>query len=155
MNAESYAVHALDDAPLAEGLDDMAAAKAAASYWADQDGGRRVVIVRQRDGRILDPDGVPETLGVFDIADLLDVHAETVRRWCRAGDLPAARVGREYRVSSHELARYWAAQGGGELWPGLVDVPRPVDRRLDDLARKIRALPDDRRAALADALTQG
>lgn len=155
MTADNYALHALDDAPLVDGLDTLEDAKNAA-LDAEKDGGRRVVIVRRRDGQLLDPGraGVPLTLGVFDVAELVDVHPETVRRWCREGTLPAAKVGREFRISSTELARYWAAQGGGELFPGLVDLPRPVDRRLDDLARKIRALPDDRRNALADALTE-
>lgn len=57
-----------------------------------------------------------QAMTISEAAEVCGVHAETVRRWVRAGDLQAAKFGREYRISKTELARYWAGQGGGDLF---------------------------------------
>lgn len=49
-------------------------------------------------------------------AALLECHPETVRREIREGRLKAARIGRDYRISRHQLEEYWRAQGGGQLF---------------------------------------
>lgn len=54
------------------------------------------------------------TLG--EAADVLSCHKETLRRAIQAGELRAARLGREYRISRIDLQAFWTAQGGGELF---------------------------------------
>jgi excisionase family DNA binding protein len=59
---------------------------------------------------------------LHEVAELLKVHVETVRRAVRAGDLKAAAPGlgkgkgSDLRVSRVELARWWRAKGGGDLF---------------------------------------
>lgn len=57
-----------------------------------------------------------QAMTIAEAAEVCGVHAETVRRWVRAGDLQAAKIGNEYRISKTELARYWADKGGGDLF---------------------------------------
>ena len=63
-----------------------------------------------------------------EIAELLKVHVETVRRVIRNGELKAAAPGlgkakgADLRVSRTELARWWKAKGGGELFDTVTDV---------------------------------
>lgn len=64
-----------------------------------------------------------QLLTAGEVADLLRVSTMTVYRLIRAGELPAVRVGRSYRVRSVDLDSYLEAQ--------LVD-PATVD--LDDVA---------------------
>ncbi len=47
---------------------------------------------------------------------MLTCHKETLRRAIRAGELQAARLGREYRISRADLQAFWTAQGGGDLF---------------------------------------
>jgi excisionase family DNA binding protein len=54
-----------------------------------------------------------------EVADLLRVSTMTVYRLIRAGELPAVRVGRNYRVRSGDLDRYLEAQ---VVDPDAVDV---------------------------------
>ena len=60
-----------------------------------------------------------------DVAEMLGVHVETVRRAVRTGELKAAALGvgkgrgAGLRVSRVELARWWQAKGGGELFEDL------------------------------------
>jgi excisionase family DNA binding protein len=58
-----------------------------------------------------------------EVADQLRVSTMTVYRLIRRGDLPAVRVGRNYRVREGDLTTYLDAQ--------VVD---PADIDLDDLA---------------------
>jgi len=57
-----------------------------------------------------------------EVAELLGVHVETVRRTVRNGELRAAAIGvgkgkgAGFRVSRVELARWWRAKGGGKLF---------------------------------------
>jgi excisionase family DNA binding protein len=57
-----------------------------------------------------------------EVAELLGVHVETVRRAVRSGELMAAATGAGtgkgagFRVSRVELAKWWRAKGGGELF---------------------------------------
>ena len=57
-----------------------------------------------------------------EVAELLGMHVETVRRAVRNGELRAAAIGSGrgrgagFRVSRAELARWWHAKGGGELF---------------------------------------
>ena len=57
-----------------------------------------------------------KTYGLEEVAELLGVHAETVRRAIRGGELNAFKLARNYRVSRAEIARWWASKGGGVLF---------------------------------------
>ena len=60
------------------------------------------------------------------VAELLGVHVETIRRAARAGELKAASPGlgkgkgSDLRVSRIELARWWRARGGGALFADVT-----------------------------------
>jgi len=59
-------------------------------------------------------------LTVRDVADRLRVRPKTVVRWCRAGDLPSVRPGRQYLIRPEALRDYLAARD--------VSVARPTPR---------------------------
>lgn len=48
----------------------------------------------------------PVLLTTAEVAQLLRVDVETVRRYVKAGELPAYRVGRTLRVETHALDRF-------------------------------------------------
>jgi excisionase family DNA binding protein len=60
-----------------------------------------------------------EVLTVEEVARYLRVHPMTVQRWCRTGDLPAAKLGRAYRIKKTDLDVWWAQRR-----------PRPASERL-------------------------
>jgi excisionase family DNA binding protein len=49
-------------------------------------------------------------LSIEDVADILGLEYKTIYRLIRGGDLPAARVGRVYRVSRADLEAYLERQ---------------------------------------------
>lgn len=67
-----------------------------------------------------------------EVAELLKVHVETVRRAIRNGELKAAATGAgtgkgvSLRISRIELAKWWQSKGGGKLFEDTV-----VDARED------------------------
>ena len=60
---------------------------------------------------------------VDEAAELLGMNDQTVRRWCRDGELEAAKMGRSYRISKPALEAFWRSRGGGKLFGG-VDLKR-------------------------------
>lgn len=62
------------------------------------------------------------TFTLSEAAELLNCHKETVRREIKAGNLRAAKIGKEYRISRTDLEDYWSMRGGGALFE---DSPRP------------------------------
>jgi excisionase family DNA binding protein len=54
-----------------------------------------------------------ELLTAEEVAVYLRVHLMTVRRWCRSGRLPAAKVGRAYRIKKGDLDEWWAKHAKG------------------------------------------
>lgn len=48
----------------------------------------------------------PNFLTVAEVAELLRVSNMTVYRLINAGDLPAARVGKSYRIAQRDVDRY-------------------------------------------------
>jgi excisionase family DNA binding protein len=51
-----------------------------------------------------------------DVATILDVHPDTIRRAVKAGKLKAAKIGKDYRIAKSELERFFQAKGGGSLF---------------------------------------
>ena len=51
-----------------------------------------------------------------EVADILGVHPETIRRAVKAGKLKAAKIGKDYRIAKSELERYFQAMGGTSLF---------------------------------------
>jgi len=49
-----------------------------------------------------------DVLTVDEVARYLRVHPMTVQRWCRSGSLPAAKIGRAYRIKKSDLEAWWA-----------------------------------------------
>ena len=47
-----------------------------------------------------------QLLTVEQVANILQVHVETVRVWIRNGDLVAVDIGKEYRVTREDLNKY-------------------------------------------------
>lgn len=56
------------------------------------------------------PDMTETLLTAAEVADRLRVSTMTVYRLIRGGELPAVRVGRNYRVRTGDLERYLEAQ---------------------------------------------
>jgi excisionase family DNA binding protein len=54
-----------------------------------------------------------DVLTVDEVARYLRVHPMTVQRWCRTGDLPAAKIGRAYRIKRGDLERWWVEHQAG------------------------------------------
>lgn len=61
-------------------------------------------------------DPAKPTYTIEEVAELLGVHKETVRREIRREALKAAKVGRVLVVSRADLADYYQAKGGGRLF---------------------------------------
>ena len=55
-----------------------------------------------------------EVLTVDEVARYLRVHPMTVQRRCRTRELPAAKIGRAYRIKKGDLDRWWAERSGAE-----------------------------------------
>jgi excisionase family DNA binding protein len=51
-----------------------------------------------------------------EVASILGVHPETIRRAVKAGKLKAAKIGKDYRIAKSELERYFQAMGGTSLF---------------------------------------
>jgi len=54
-------------------------------------------------------------LNVREVADLFRVSPKTVRRWIKAGTLPATRLGRDWRIARADAKGRAAAHGKGGL----------------------------------------
>lgn len=48
-----------------------------------------------------------ELLSVEDITRILKVGKGTVQRWCHAGELPAVKIGKAYRIRKEDLDRWY------------------------------------------------
>lgn len=85
------------------------------------------MVVHGGDAVVTDGDTARTTFTLPEAAALLQVHPETLRRAIKAGQLMAAKIGKEYRISKTDLEAYWTAKGGGALFD---DSPRPEGRML-------------------------
>ncbi len=84
------------------------------------------------------------TFTLAEAAVLLSCHKETLRRAIGAGELRAARLGREYRISRFDLQAFWTAQGGGELFsPEQMqgEEEQPQGSRTETQAKEKAAKP--------------
>lgn len=52
-----------------------------------------------------------------DASEILECHPETLRKAIKAGELKAAKIGTEYRISKSDLQDFWTIRGGGKLFP--------------------------------------
>lgn len=77
-----------------------------------------------------------EILTVKEAAAMLKLSPETVKRKARAGELPAAKAGRQWRFRRVELDR-WLARGG-DLYE------RAVDEALAEEAARVLSDPDEK-----------
>lgn len=69
-----------------------------------------------------------EVLTVDEVARYLRVHPMTVQRWCRTGELPAAKIGRAYRIKRGDLDRWWAEHQPGTAPPEEQGGDKPEER---------------------------
>jgi excisionase family DNA binding protein len=75
-----------------------------------------------------------ELLTVREVAQRLKVNSQTVRRWIKAGLLPASRVGRrQWRVREEDVQRR-----GGEGLPELTASQQEAIRKLWELREEFR-----------------
>ena len=63
--------------------------------------------------------GEHRLLTVREVAETMRVSNMTVYRLIRAGELPAIRVGKHFRIRENELNEYLVSQTvrGGDSWP--------------------------------------
>lgn len=54
-------------------------------------------------------------LSVKEVAALFRIDPKTVRRWIKAGTLPATRLGRDWRIARADLKGLAAARGNSGL----------------------------------------
>lgn len=77
-----------------------------------------------------------------ELARLVGVHPQTIRRAIEAGELKAAQSGQHghFRISRTEAQQWWKGRGGGTLW----DEPKPAENT-----------PETRAAGILEALESG
>lgn len=54
-------------------------------------------------------------LRVSEVATLLGFDVKTIRRWIKAGQLPATRMGGEWRIERADLKSYLLERGAGGI----------------------------------------
>jgi excisionase family DNA binding protein len=68
-----------------------------------------MALLFQAKGKIMvsKPKHLAETmLDIMDVAETCRVSEKTVRRWIQAGDLPAARLGNQWRIFPRDLRTF-------------------------------------------------
>lgn len=83
---------------------------------------------------------------VDDVSAMLGIHPKTVRRYIREGKLRAAKLGKQYRISGHDLSLFLEAHGGtaasaeAPTPPVRIDVSAVVDMTVErEKAERISA----------------
>jgi excisionase family DNA binding protein len=59
---------------------------------------------------------MPDMMTIAEVAKYLKLHELTVRRLAREGELPAFKVGRQWRIK-HELLESWIEERSGKGVP--------------------------------------
>ncbi|MEW6228459.1 MAG: helix-turn-helix domain-containing protein [Bacillota bacterium] len=65
----------------------------------------------------------PEIMNVEEVADLLRVSTQTVYNLTRKGELPATKVGREWRFSREKIMKKLASEFSTEISPAIEPIP--------------------------------
>lgn len=78
-------------------------------------------------------ESLPDVLDIPAASELLNIHPVTLRKLAALGDVPARKVGREWRFSRPGLHAWLAADATPrthpeEREPGNAPLPRPVSR---------------------------
>ncbi len=55
---------------------------------------------------------------VNEAAEVMSVDAQTIRRAIKKGELVAAKIGNDYRISRHDLNAWYQFKGGKSLFNG-------------------------------------
>jgi excisionase family DNA binding protein len=93
---------------------------------------------------------VKTTFTLAEAAALLSCHTETLRRAIRVGELRAAKLGREYRISRLDLEAFWSACGGGDLFVPHGDVA--VERGSEETEKMSRDKGKNRKRGRQEGL---
>lgn len=48
-----------------------------------------------------------QLMTIKDVAELFQVSPKTIRRWIKSGDLPAARLGNQWRIDGADAKRFF------------------------------------------------
>ena len=57
--------------------------------------------------RIIEPEALNRNYyTIFEVADLLQFHHQTIRRMIRSGELPAKKLGKEWRIKKEDLEAF-------------------------------------------------
>ena len=62
-------------------------------------------------------ESMPDMLTISEVAEYLKLHELTVRRLAREGELPAFKVGRQWRIK-RDLLETWIEERSGKGSPG-------------------------------------
>lgn len=72
----------------------------------------------------------PVVFTLQEVAELLKLSNRSVRRYVQRGDIPAVKVGQEWRISRADLENYFRDNGGmslfGDALPDTVEGPPPT-----------------------------
>jgi excisionase family DNA binding protein len=61
----------------------------------------------------------PRLLTTQEAAEYLRISRATILRWCKAGQLPAVRIGRQWRIDTDQLERLLT---GEVAWGSKLDL---------------------------------
>ncbi|GAB4247231.1 MAG: hypothetical protein Kow00122_04480 [Thermoleophilia bacterium] len=76
-------------------------------------------------------------LTIDEVAAALRVHRNTVYRWCRTGIVPAAKLGKEWRISTATLRGLLEGGSTAAPYPAAVEDVAPPPPSVADLTRFI------------------
>lgn len=97
---------------------------------------------------------------VSQVAEVMGVHEETVRRWIRAGELAAANIGKGYQVDRSDLETFYHSRGGeGPLFGYYEPDPDELEPAKMDLRHGLRIIggemPDRGAQLMRDGIVEG
>ncbi len=94
--------------------------------------------------------------GLNEAADLLGFSEQSVRRWVRSGELPAYKLGKEYRISQEDLDSFLEARRtAGPKAPPADTGPEPPPRSVGEQLRDNPEAPVNLPESWKHELSQG